>query len=259
MALIGNYSLLNRAAYKQFATGVSSGYVACTVPPSSLKNRLYGGFDSKSATFTGYLHPMSYVLPMKSGAMGSFVQSNGVAINVVAQLYAGLNIEGTSLVSISVTNAQLDQIVALVASGLMSIVSANGGLSAAVGMDAVTNLVISVNSAQLGGIFDVSASGSMSISPVAMLTALAHIEAEAGGPTPLSPEGLALAVWAANSSANNAAGSMGELLNGAGGGSSPSAVAAAVWDELLSNHNVSGTYGERVQKLLTLSQFLGLK
>jgi hypothetical protein len=49
------------------------------------------------------------------------------------------------------------------------------------------------------------------------------------------------------------------VSTGGGSGASASAVAAAVWDELISNHNVSGTYGERVQKLLTLASFLGLK
>jgi hypothetical protein len=182
---------LNRTVYRQFTSGISSGYVECTVPQGSLKNRFYGGFDSKSAMFTGYLHPVSYVLPVKAGGMGSFVQANGSIVRTLAQMYAGLNIEGTSLASITVTNAQLDQIVALVASGLISIVSTSGGLSAAVGMDALTSLGLTVSSAQLGGIFDVSASGNVSLTPVATLTALAYMDALAGGATPLSPEGLA--------------------------------------------------------------------
>jgi hypothetical protein len=191
MALIGNYSLLNRTVYRQFTGGISSGYIECTNPNGALKNRFLGGFNPKNGMFTGYLPPMSFVMPMKPGAMGSFVQANGNILSTFAQMYAGLNIEGTSLASITVTNAQLDQIVALVASGLISIVSTNGGLSAAVGMDALTSLNLTVSSAQLGGIFDVSASGTVSLTPIATLTALAYMDALAGGATPLSPEGLA--------------------------------------------------------------------
>lgn len=37
------------------------------------------------------------------------------------------------------------------------------------------------------------------------------------------------------------------------------AIAQSVWDELLATHTVAGTVGERMQKLLTLSQFIALK
>ena len=86
-----------------------------------------------------------------------------------------------------------------------------------------------------------------------------HMAADITPFTELSPENLAQAVWAANITDNTDSGTMGSLLLASGGGSSPEVIAAAVWDELLNTHTVSGSFGERVQKLLTLSKFLGLK
>jgi hypothetical protein len=37
------------------------------------------------------------------------------------------------------------------------------------------------------------------------------------------------------------------------------AIAGAVWDAILSSHVTADTFGDRVQKLLTISKFLGLK
>ncbi len=50
---------------------------------------------------------------------------------------------------------------------------------------------------------------------------------EGGGA--LTEASIATAVWSASAAGNAGAGTMGELLNGAGGGSSPGAVADAVW------------------------------
>jgi hypothetical protein len=57
------------------------------------------------------------------------------------------------------------------------------------------------------------------------MTALANIEAIIGGSSPLSAEGLS----------------------------------DAVWNRLLADMGVEGSAGEKLSKLLTLPQFLGLK
>jgi hypothetical protein len=80
-----------------------------------------------------------------------------------------------------------------------------------------------------------------------------------GGTTYADAGDVAEAVWSALAAANNDPDTMGELLNGAGGGSSPSQVADAVWDELMSGHTTDGSFGYQMQKLLTLAKFLGLK
>lgn len=190
--------------------------------------------------------------------MASYVQAQST-VTSSAILFLGRALSGSSSMVISVTNAQLDMIIDMITSGLIQIVSTNASLAASVGMTADATAVISVLSAQLGGIFSVYTNGTISITPTAVLSALAFMEAEAGGPTPLSPEGLAAALWNSSSTTYNDPGTMGALVNAAGGSASPAIIAAAIWDELVVSHTVSGTYGEKVQKLLTLSQFLGLK
>lgn len=259
MALIGNYSLLNRNPKKHFGGGVVSNFPGVSTPDNSKKNRHYGAFSQFAANPNGYNTYGAYVLAMKSGGIASYVNSTGTLEKVNAEMYAGRNLEANSIMSMVLINAQLDQVIAMVLNGSLTMTQLNAGLSAAVGASVNGVLTLSTQSAQLGGIFDVSMSGTMSLTPNVTMTALAKMIAEAGGPTPLSPEGLAAAVWAANIIDNTESGTMGSLLLASGGGSSPEVIAAAVWEELLTSHTVSGTYGERIQKLLTLSKFIGLK
>lgn len=212
MALIGNYSLLNRTAYRQFNTGISSQYFVCFTPSGALINRLYGGYNQKSASFIGYLHPVAYVLPMKPGAMGSLVLASGSISKLNTEMYAGRNLEGSGLEVLTLTNAQLDQIVALVANGILQIIQTNAGMAAAVGLDASGLLTLQTISAQLGGVFGISASGTLVLSSTNFMGALADMIAVAGGPTPLSPEGLAEAVWNYLKANPTISGSMKEVL-----------------------------------------------
>lgn len=70
----------------------------------------------------------------------------------------------------------------------------------------------------------VVATGSAASSSSAVVSAEVFIVGVAGGPEPLSPEGLANAVWAAIATENNVAGTMGSKLNAAGGAADPWAV-----------------------------------
>ena len=212
MALIGNYSALNGTVYRQFTGGIASGYVGCTVPNSALKNRFFGAFDKTSATFNGYLHPMAYVMPMRAGGMASNVQANGTIQSILAQLFAGRNAEASSTSQIIVTNARADLIIAMIADAILAITTFVAGLSAAVSGSGSSTMTLATISAQLGGIFDVSASGQMTLNVSTAMTALANMIAEAGGATPLSPEGLAEAVWNYLKANPTTTGSMKEVL-----------------------------------------------
>jgi hypothetical protein len=61
-------------------------------------------------------------------------------------------------------------------------------------------------------------------------------------------------VWDEVAASNNIGGTMGELLNGAGGGASPGTIAAAVWDEPVASHVASGTFGRAAAVTLGLVQ-----
>lgn len=252
MALIGNYSLLNRNPKRHFGGGAIANFPQVFSPPGAWKNRQYGAYRKVSATPNGYVNGGAYVLPMVSGSLSSYVNTELILIKSNAEMYAGRNLEGTASTVITLTNAQLDQIVALVGTGTLTLDQFSAGLSAAV--DAATNgtLTLTISSAQLGGIFDVSSGGTLTITPSVIMTALANMTAEAGGPTALSPEGLANAVWDKVIADHQIVGSTGKALSDAGGAGNP-------WSADLSTNNTAGTFGYLVQKLLTVAKFLGLK
>ena len=290
MSLIGNYSLLNRTIGRKIGASVSLMNGEDYSPTSARRNRVTA-FGKTSGTPPTYLAPISWVLPNSGGLMGA---SNLLNITGNISGAAGRNLEGPMSSSITVTNAQLDQIVSFIASALLTM-TASGELQAAVEMQASAILALTTN-ANIQAIIDVLAYGNTIITPNAILTALAHMNAEAGGPTPLSPEGLAQAVWGTNSSdyisdtgtfgyqlANSGTGlspvdianevwstdistytipnTAGDQLNSASGatGPTPTDIANAVWDKPVSENNASSTFGNLIQKLLTIGKFLGLK
>jgi hypothetical protein len=251
MALIGNYSLLNRSPYRQFATGVSSNYKDALVTSGNIKNRNVGGFDETSATPNGYLHPSSWVLPLKPGGMSSYTIASA-ALTPSAVMYAGRPISFNASSIITATNAQLDQIIEMIASAVMSIAATNAAMSAAVGVEASSSMAITTLTAQLGGFFPASASASATLTGAITSGALAYMEAEAGGPTPLSPEALAAAVWNAVIADFQEAGTTGAALGDAGGAGNP-------WSADLSSNDTAGTFGKHVQELLKRNFYLGTK
>ncbi len=150
-------------------------------------------FTSLDPKFGGYnngaLAPGSLIIPQKSGSISSYT-SNQSSISGVINLTPAKPMIASDSMTISVTNAQLDQIVQFIANATASIAGV-AGLAAAVTLEANGNLNITVTDSTLGGIFPAEASGSGSILPNCVMTAKAFIEANGGGATPLSPEGLA--------------------------------------------------------------------
>lgn len=194
MALIGNYSVLNKTPGRFIGGATIAQNRSNWSTNGALKNsNLHYG---KLAAFpSGYYPPYVWSMPISIGAMSSFTSSLGT-LTPTANLAGGRNLTGSTSSVITLTNAQLDQIVTFIASGLMSIIG-SGDLNASVNLQASAVLQLTVN-ADIQAIVNALASSSMAITPTAILTALAHMNAEAGGPTPLSPEGLAEAVWSSN-------------------------------------------------------------
>jgi hypothetical protein len=215
-----------------------------------LRNRDAGGFNNVFSAYpSGSLNPNTFIMPQKAGALASRTVSSG-AISPFVNLIPAIPMDGSSAIVLTVTNAQLDQIVSFVANALLTM-SGSAQLDAAISMQ-VNGALALTTSANIQAIISTLASGSMAITPNAVLTALAHMNAEAGGPTPLSPEGLANAVWDTVLADHQITGSTGKALSDAGGAGNP-------WSADLATNNTSGTFGALVQKLLTVAKFLGLK
>lgn len=181
------------------------------------RNRFIGGFDDIFGGYAnGHLAPSSFVLPTVAGSISSYTESSGAITAGTVVLTPGrpltasaaLQITGTASLDVifleflsgtgTLTMTQgtvtLGQILQLVASGSLAITTDSALLSTAVAMIANGSLQI-VGTGTLGGIFNISAAGTMVLTPNVISSALANMIATAGGPEPLSPQGLANAVW----------------------------------------------------------------
>jgi len=218
-----------------------------------LRNRFVGGVSKIFGAWpSGHLAPSAFILPQSSGAISSTTYATS-SISYNVGLTPAYNLIANGLISITLTNAQLDQIVSAVAAATGTMAASSAALAAAAGMSANADGTITLTNAQLGAIFSVLATANIQASGTGSnLTALANMEAEAGGPTPLSPEALANSVLDALLADHTDPGSVGEALNSIGAAGNP-------WSADLSSNNTAGTFGAHVQKLLTLAKFLGLK
>lgn len=216
-----------------------------------LRNRNVGGLNQTFSAYpNGTLSSNAFVLPQKAGSISSYTRSRASLSKNSSALIPAMPMIASSSFSMNATPAQLDQIVKLIAAGVMSL-TGSSSIAAAVSAAAAGSVSLSGN-AQLGGIIPIYANSSTTATGNAVLTALAFMEASAGGPTPLSPEGLANAILDALLADHTDPGSVGEALNSIGAAGNP-------WSADLSSNNVSGTFGERIQKLLTTNKFIGLK
>jgi hypothetical protein len=221
--------------------------------PGAIRNRFVGGFSHRFGAYTnGTLSPSSFLLPLKSGSISSYNNSNS-EISGLSNLIPGRNMTADAATQIILSDAQLDQVVSLQANSQMTITDTNSTLAGAASASGSAATQIVLSNALCGAIFSVTATSACELTlTTGLLTARAFMIAEAGGESPLSPESLASAVWDTIISEHTDAGTTGAALADAGGTGNP-------WSALLADNNDPNTFGERVQKLLTTSKFLGLK
>ena len=245
----------------------------------------------RSAIPDGHRHPSAWVMAPKNGGMAARFELVGVG-GVNASIAGGLNAEAAigGAGDLSAQLGALAGLIASVsgvggltglASGLVEIAAAlvgSGSMSGDMGLliGAVAALAgVGALSGDMTAAASVSATLSGDGALTALLTATSDIVASlTGGGTmsgtpsalgqmsasitvaaaedPLSPSALAAAVWNALAASFNGAGTMGEVLNSAGGGSSPSQVAAAVWAALRATGQDAGSMGEALVELFDL-------
>lgn len=168
---------------------------AGNVVKGGLRNRFVGGFSPVFGGYAnGHLSPSSFILPQASGSMSSYTEASARIVQGAIILTPALPMGGSASLTMTAGPLTVDQIIAMIAEGTLVIALDSALLSAATSMLTSGALTIS-GSAELGGIFDVIGSGSMVLVPNTTMTAKAFMEATAGGPDPLSPQGLANAVW----------------------------------------------------------------
>lgn len=177
-----------------FSRGLGSEYG--NVVKGGFRNRFVGGLSSIFGGYAnGHLAPSSFVLPTVPGSLSSYTEASGAITQGIIVATAAIPMDGSGTMQITVQTATMSLLAELVVNGALVLSVSSAQLSSAVAMLANGTLVIT-GTASLGGLIPIEANGTLVLIPdAADMGALAFMEAEAGGPTPLSPEGLANAVW----------------------------------------------------------------
>lgn len=204
-----------------------SGYCLSTLAIDQYSRNKLLHFTKLEALPNGTRPPNSFLISQINGAMAS--RGDISSLSVLSNLAGGRNLEATEAGTLTTNNPTLDRVITLFASTSGN-VSVSATMSAALLLQAYSNGQISA-SVLIGAIFSVTAEANMTASGTPFLSALANIGAEAGGPNPLSPEGLAEALWNAALVDYQATGSFGKALKDAldsVGGGDPESIADAV-------------------------------
>ena len=223
------------------------------------------GITTRVGYPSGYLHPRTWMMPQKAGAIAARNTIIGSG-SIAGSAQSGYNIGAALIGAGGVTNAPLGLIVSIVAaligSGGISSAAAGALASMVAGLTGSSSVTATASGlAALGAAL--SGSGSVSAGNTALMAIMADIR----GYGALTPEGIRDSVWSAVLANYPTTGTAGKTLELAGsGGVDYQALGEAVWAILLADANNPGSMGEFVQNIsggggagLTLAQFLALK
>jgi len=223
MALLGNYSLVNKIPVKYFGGTTGDAQVRSNFNQSGrYRNRMYP--DQTTVTLplysvpTGSYPTLAFIIAQRVGAIASGNQIFGSGSST-GNLAGGLNSAASLSGSGTVTNANLTLIAQLIASltgagdvtpppslvGKLELISNN-----LTGSGAVAATLTAFASVQAA----ISGAGSLAVVPYAT----GSLAADITGQSDLSPQSLAAAVWSTLAAQFNANGTMGQKLNAAASG-----------------------------------------
>ena len=195
MALIGNNSILNRNANRQFTGGAASGYYGAFNPANAQKNRYSQfAFYDWTSTPNAYRENMAWVMPIKPGGMSSKYQSYPTLTKSTATLVNAQYMTATGNLVLSVGLANLGQLAPATATGNLSLTKVSATLGGSFAGSATANLSLTKVTASMGGKFPGSGIANLSLSGSCIAHALGQCSGTAGGPEPLSAAGLAQAL-----------------------------------------------------------------
>ena len=195
MALIGNYSVLNKCPGRSFGGSVQSDSRPQWSQRGASRGRFtgWGAYSAKAGTPNGYLPPYGWVLPVKPGGLSSYTIIVGDGTVGAGNLAGGKNAVATLDGSGGLTGTG-----ALVVSAVASL-TGSGALSgdAVAYLNAVATLA---GSGDLTGAITALAWAISALTGEGTLTVVPRADGELGADitpfTELSPQNLATAVWA---------------------------------------------------------------
>lgn len=230
MALLGNYSLVNKIPVKYFGGTTGDAQVRSNFNQSGrYRNRMYPDQTTTALPLysmpTGSYPTLAFIIAQRVGAIasGNQIYGNGVSSGNLA---GGLNSAASLIGSGTVSNANLSLIASLIAS-----LTGAGGVTPPPTIRGKLELI----SNQLTGAGAVAAT----------LTAFASVQASLSGVGSLSLVPYATGDLSADITGQSVL--------------SPESLAAAVWRALAAQYNADGTMGQQLNNALTVSKFLALK
>jgi len=164
--------------------------------------------------------PVCILSPLVGGGMSAGNSTGNVSLAGDGALTSGGAIAGTATIVFDEDGASLSLVITMSGTTTATITAADATLSLTIGLDGEATWTLTT-SANLGLVVPFSGSGAFSITGAADLKGLLSMSGEATPFTELSPQSLAAAVWSAVATDNDAAGTMGEKLNDAGGAANP--------------------------------------
>ena len=238
--LLGNYNVFNKNPGHQVG-GV-------TDPVAWFKggslNMFYDGDSAvagqteKAAFNVGYLPPYSWVLAPKSGGLSSH-RNTSIDFDQTAAIAGGLPGSGSATITFTET-ATGGLIVS--GSGSASItLSATGQILSVAAASGSATITLS-GTALLGALGGIAGQAGITLSPSATIKAIGLLSGLSTNETEFSAAALANAVWQAVAADYNAAGTMGQKLNGAGSAGDP-------WSADVDGGYAEGTAGDYINRI----------
>lgn len=242
MALYPNGSYMSRSPGRHFggATaavgGTSAGLGVLLRNDGARMNRFVNASFSRTAST-----PDGYGIrsPWPAIKVGGLSGVGRITLTTAGNLLSGGPMTGSGAISLAANTPSLGLIARMSGSGSWSLVKGTAAMSGVVKMTGSGSFSLTKGVANLGMIVPMSGSGGFGIAGYGDIRMRLSMS---GGWTPfstLSPEGLAAAVWQANASTYNDAGTMGEKLNGAGSAGNP-------WTEVIE----SGLTAAQVMRII---------
>jgi len=247
MALLGNYAQFMKCPVTNTGGDSTSGIVGLRSnwdTAGQSRNMFYGenwkqGTADRFGVPSGYAAPYSWVLPPKSGGVGSNVGIAGVGA-FTGSGALGINVDATLAGTGTISDANMGLILSAVAT-----LSGIGGLSADVlgALQASADLAGSGDmsgslGALAGAVATLSGTGTISGTSTALANLSANIFVNSGTATTLE---IVDGVWNALAANYNESGTMGQKLNGAGSAGDP-------WTTDLDSYTTPGTAGALMKK-----------
>jgi hypothetical protein len=216
MSLIGNQSVILKSCAKflggQAAAGGGIAMVRSNFnDPSELRKRDFN-WPATISYPAGYVPGYAFTIARTSGGLAAHTTITGEITTTSAMIATGINIDANLNASITETNALLVLIVALNSSMSASGTITDAQLAAIQFLEANISASGTITTADVSTVIwllvSLNANGSLSNT----ITTLVNMSADIGGATPLSPEGLADAVWNSLKVKYTDPGSMGLLV-----------------------------------------------